>query len=329
MDLSTSHLFILALGSIVAGILLLIRGGNWTIDSAVHIARSYGISPLIVGFTVIAFGTSLPELVVSVFANMQGSGGIAIGNVIGSNIANIALVIGVTAIIGTIHVSKNSSKAITRDLIMMLGCTVLLLISLMLGDIGRLAGGLMCLLLASYILLQYKMAQKGEIQNPLETEESENEFKNMAQAFFFLLIGLIIIAVGAEFLVRGAKVSAAILHVPEAVIALSIIAFGTSLPELSTSIIAARKGHSDIALGNIIGSNVFNILLIIGITSLVKPILQNSYVPQLATFDIWVALGIAATFAGALILFKKINRPVGALFILSYILYNGYIFTMY
>lgn len=329
MDLSTTHLFILALGSIVAGILLLIRGGNWTIDSAVYIANKYGISPLIVGFTIIAFGTSLPELVVSVFANMQGSGGIAIGNVIGSNIANIALVVGVTAAMATLHVHKNSLKSIRRDLFMMLGCTLLLAGLLFYGDITRTAGVLMCALLAGYILLQYKMAQKGEIENPLDIEEAEQEFKNKAQAFFFLLIGLIIIAIGAEFLVRGAKVSATIIGVPEAVIALSIIAFGTSLPELSTSIIAARKGHSDIALGNIIGSNVFNILLIIGITSLVKPILQSSYVPQLATFDIWIAFGIAAIFAGSLILFKKISRPLGGLFILGYILYNGYIFTMY
>jgi len=329
MDFSTTHLFIIALGSIVAGILLLIRGGNWTIDSAVYIAEKYGISPLIVGFTIIAFGTSLPELVVSVIANAQGSGGIAIGNVIGSNIANIALVIGVTAVISAIHVQAKSYKAVTRDLIMMLGCSVLLLVMLTFGDIGRMAGAGMYALLAAYILFQYNMAKRGEIDNPLETEEPENEFKNMAQAALFLVIGLIIIAVGAEFLVRGAKTSAAIIGVPEAVVALSIIAFGTSLPELSTSIIAAKKGHSDIALGNIIGSNVFNILMILGITSIVKPILQSSYALQLATFDVWVALAIALAFAGSLIIFKKINRVTGGLFILGYILYNSYIFTLY
>lgn len=325
MDLTTIELFVLATGAMGLGIMLLIKGGDWTVDSAVYIATHFGISPLVVGFTIVAIGTSLPEFVVSMVANFQGSGGIAIGNVLGSNIANVLLVIGLTGIFATL---QTHAQGVIKDLVFMLVATgIMLFLLLQEGDIGRLAGMGMVLLLLSYIFLQYKMSLRGEI--PAENEEpEESKFDYPWQPYLFLFLGLIAVAGGAEFLVRGAKVSARILEVPEAVIALSIIAFGTSLPELSTCIIAARKGFSEIVLGNIIGSNVFNILMIIGLTALIKPIAENSYEQQLVDFDIWVVVAVSVIFSMILIFYNKITRPIGIVFMALYVLYNIYIYTL-
>jgi len=323
LQFTTSESLVLAIGAMVGGIIMLMRGGNWTIESAVYVAERWGISPLVVGFTVVAFGTSLPELIVSVIANLRGSAGIAIGNVLGSNIANVLMVIGSAAVFGIL---QTTSRGILRDLAMMMATSFLLLFLLMQGEVGRVAGSLMVLALIVYICWQYRMARTGELPAP---DAEVSGFKSSLEAYGFLLLGLFCIALGAEFLVRGAKVSAFVIGVPEAVIALSIIAFGTSLPELSTSIIASRKGHSDIVLGNIIGSNVFNILMIIGVTAMVKPIAKGSFAPQLAEFDIWLVLAVSLVFSALLFFFGKIHRPVGMAFMVGYIAYNIYIYAIY
>ena len=315
--------FIFPLFFMLAGLGLLIQGGNWTIDSAVYIARRFGLSPMIVGFTILAFGTSMPELIVSILAVWRGSGGIAMGNVIGSNIANILLVIGSSAVIATMYVTI--SKGLVKDLVMMLLSSVILLGLMWHGDIARVSGSVMIALLMVYVFLQYRMALKGEIQ---VDQEDLPVFKHPMQPYLFLLLGLIGVAGGAEFLVRGASQSANILGIPEDVIALTIIAFGTSLPELSTSIISARKGHAELALGNIIGSNVFNILMIIGLTALVKPIAQSSYSTQLLNFDIWVMLLITFIFAVLVAGYRKINKPIGIVFILGYVAYTVYVYMI-
>ena len=323
MDLVNSDSLILAIGAMGLGILLLIKGGDWTVNASVYIAIHFGISPMLVGFTIIAIGTSLPELVVSVLANMQGSGGIAVGNVLGSNIANILLVIGATACFVTL---KTTSKGVLKDLIMMLVATGIMAALMLNGDIGPWAGAGMVALLISYIFLQYKMKEDGEMP---EEEEDEPQYNKPYEPYLFLVLGLIGITLGAEFLVRGATVSADALGVPDAVIALSIIALGTSLPELSTCIIAGRKGHSEIVLGNIIGSNVFNILMIIGITAMVSPIRQASYALQLIDFDIWVVVAVSVVFALLLLFYNKITKPIGIVFMGSYMLYNVYIYLLY
>ncbi len=240
MEVGIFEAFILAGGAIGFGAMLLVKGGDWTVDTAVYFARRFGISQLIIGFTILAFGTSLPELVVSLLSNMRGSPGIAIGNVIGSNIANIAFIIGFVAIF-TPLVKK--AKAIERDLIFMIGVTILFAGLLEYGYIGRLAGGAMLALLFSYIGYQYYATTHGEGLPPEEEDDEDDGdgFKSMGQALFFLFLGLVAIAIGAEFLVRGARIGAAAAGVPESVIALSLVAFGTSLPELSTSLIAAKK----------------------------------------------------------------------------------------
>ncbi|MCB1562611.1 MAG: calcium/sodium antiporter [Alphaproteobacteria bacterium] len=323
MDMTLSQALILSAGAMLAGIVLLVKGGDWTVDSSVFIARKLGISPLLVGFTIIAFGTSLPELIVSILANLEGSPGIALGNVLGSNIANILFVIGLCAIF-TPLVTK--SKAVLKDLTMMLAATVLLGLLLFSGEIGRLAGLGMVAVLIVYVSLQYKMAKSGEMPPP---EEDEPGFSKPAQAYGFLAMGLVGIALGAQFLVHGAKTSALIIGVPDAVIGLSVIALGTSLPELSTSIIAGRKGHSDMVLGNIIGSNVFNILMIIGLTAIAKPIVEGSFAPQLVSLDIWIVGLVSVMFAGLLLFYNRISKPVGFAFMAGYVIYNIYIYAIY
>ena len=312
-------------GLMLAGILLLIQGGNWTVDSAVYVAKKFGISPLVVGFTIIAFGTSLPELVISMLANFEDSPGIALGNVIGSNIANILLVIGVTAVIVPL---VSSAPAIKKDLAMMLAATVLMGVLMVMGDIGRIAGFAMIVILAAYVFYQYRSALAGDVPAADENDE-DPAFAKPLYAYGFLLLGLAAIALGAEFLVRGAKESAGIIGVPEAVVALSVIALGTSLPELSTCIIAGRRGHSDIVLGNIIGSNVFNILMILGFTAVVKPISVAASAPQLVDFDIYVMGLSSLLFAALIFAFGKIMRPVGIVFCGVYLVYNIYIYAIY
>lgn len=321
--LSGWQALVLALGSMGLGIYLLIKGGDWTVNSSVYVAVHFGISPMVVGFTIVAIGTSLPELVVSMLANLQGSGGIAIGNVLGSNIANILLVIGATSLFVTL---KTNTKGVVKDLVFMLIATGIITVLLLQGEIGRMAGFAMMVLLISYIFLQYKMSLKGEID--VESQQEEPEFKNAYQPYLFLLFGLLAVAGGAEFLVRGAQVTAQLLSVPEAVIALSIIAVGTSLPELSTSIIAGRRGQTEMVLGNIIGSNVFNILMILGITAMVKPIAEGTFEQQLADFDIWVVVAVSIIFSMLLIFYNKITKPIGYAFLMAYIIYNIYIYTL-
>ncbi|MCB9990361.1 MAG: calcium/sodium antiporter [Rhodospirillales bacterium] len=322
-SLSTSEAFILALGALGLGMIMLIRGGNWTIDAAIYIARHLGVSPLVVGFTIIAFGTSLPELVVSVNANVHNLPGIAIGNVLGSNIANILLVLGATGLFATIIAVP---RELMRDLILMLVSTALLAGLMVHGFVSFSAGAGMVAVLLGYTLWKYRKAISGEVA---VEDVDEPEFSSMALSVLFLVIGLVFIALGAEMLVRGAKVSAGIIGVPEDVIGLTVIAIGTSLPELSTCLIAARKNQTGLILGNIIGSNVFNILMIIGVMALVKPIDLSLASPQLVNLDIWVTLGVSCLFTLLLLLYRKVDKRIGVLFLGGYTAYMLSIFLMY
>ena len=316
---------ILALGAMGFGIMLLVKGGDWTIDSAVYVATRHGISKMVVGFTIVAFGTSLPELVVSIIANLQGTPGIAIGNVMGSNIANILMVLGLTSLMVPLLIHK---KVIMRDMIKMLVATAILIAVMMYGDITRMIGFGMLALLLAYVYYQYRHANPAEVEKELD-EEEHADFAKPFQAYLFLLFGLFAITLGAEFLVRGAKLSAEVIGVPDAVIALSLIALGTSLPELSTCISAGRKGHSDLIIGNILGSNVFNIMMIIGASAAVKPILSGTYAAQLVNFDIWVVTAVSVLLALILMTTGKIGRLTGGAFCIAYLAYNIYIYVQY
>jgi cation:H+ antiporter len=323
MIYTDTEILILAIGALGLGMYLLFKGGNWTIDAAVYLANKFGISPLVIGFTIVAFGTSLPELLVSVNANLAGSPGIAIGNVIGSNIANILLVVGVTSFFATLHAIP---RELIRDIAVMVLASVLMLALMLYGHISQMAGGAMIAVLLVYVLWQYYAASKGTIA--VEKIEAP-DYSHFMQGVIFLVLGLGAISLGAEFLVRGAKVSAGIIGVPEDVIGLSVIALGTSLPELSTCVIAAMKRQSDIVIGNILGSNVFNILMILGATSFIKPIENSAIAPQVLSLDIWVMLGVTVLFSAILLIFKKINKPIGAIFVAGYIFYIALIYALY
>lgn len=324
LTLSLTEALIIALGAMGMGMVLLVKGGNWTVDAAVYIARHMGVSRLLVGLTIIAFGTSLPELIVSVNSNFSDLPGIALGNVLGSNTANILLVIGTTAIFATL---KAQPKRVFRDLMLMMGASAVLAGLMIYGVIGFFAGFGMIAVLIGYTLWEYRKAKV----HGFDAEEDEDDpvFKDLKTSVLFLAFGLFGIAAGAEFLVRGAKASAEVIGVPDAVIGLSIIAIGTSLPELSTCIIAAMKKQTDIVIGNIIGSNIFNVLMIIGVTSVLKPIDLGLAAPQLVEFDIWIMLAISLVFTLILLLYRKINRFLGIVFLGAYAVYMAVIFARY
>lgn len=326
LTMDFSEALVIALGAMGMGMMLLVRGGNWTVDAAIYLARHMGVSRLIVGLTIVAFGTSLPELIVSIDANITGLPGIALGNVIGSNVANILLVIGATACVATLH-AKSESKRLRRDMTVMLVSTLALALMMVSGEISRAEGIIMVAMLIGYTAWQYRKASvHGE--EP-EEELDEPVYKDLKTSLVFMVLGLAGVALGAEFLIRGATTSARVLGVPDAVIGLSVIAVGTSLPELSTCLIAAMKKQTSIVLGNIIGSNIFNVLMIIGVTSVIKPIDMSLTVPQLVDMDVWVTLGVSLIFTLILLLYRKMDRFLGILFLCGYAAYIAAIFKFY
>lgn len=322
-NFSEADILLLALGALGFGMWLLIKGGDATIDGATAIAKRFNISKLVIGFTIVAFGTSLPELIVSVNANYRDSAGIALGNVIGSNIANILLVIGAASVLYPVVVDK---KEIRLDAIAMLVATAIMATLLLLrDDITSLIGGLMIALLAAYVCFQYYNSRK----NPQSVDLSEiDDIKELPlwHSSTILIFGLFGVALGADVLVRGAITAATILNVPEALIGLSVIAIGTSLPELATSITAALKKETGIVVGNVLGSNTFNILLIIGVTAGLKPIGGDQISPEMASIDVWVMSAVAVLFALVLTLIGKIGRISGVFMLIAY---KAYIIALY
>lgn len=323
IELEFGQAFLLALGALAFGLILLVKGGDWTIDSSVYLAERAGMSHLAIGFTVIAFGTSLPELIVSVNANLTGSAGIALGNVLGSNIANIMFVGAAAALVAPLVAT---SKGLNRQIYVMLAATFLLTVLILYGEITRLVGFVMIGLLLAYIYYEYHLAKRGEIT----IEEIEDpQYSSAAKAFGVLIVGLSAVALGAEFMVDGAQLIASMIGIPEAVIALTIIAIGTSLPELSTCMAAMAKKHGDIVLGNLIGSNVFNILMIIGAAAIARPIMAGDFSSQIADFDVWITLGVSLVFAGLVLFSNKIGKKIGVVFLGGYAIYVIGLYSFY
>jgi cation:H+ antiporter len=304
-------LYFLAAGAIGLGIYLLIKSGGAVVDGAIYIAKQFGLPPMVVGFTIVACGTSLPELLVSVNANLKGFGGISIGNIVGSNIANILLILGVAATLAPMTVKRH---ACTRDMMMMLLATAGLVAVMYFGLITRWQGGLMLAVLAAYVFYQYRKAMEDKEPPPEEVEEAD--FASMTACLIALGLGLIGVSIGAEMLVRGTVVSANAIGIPESVVALTVVAFGTSLPELATVLISIRKGQTELIFGNIIGSNVFNILSIIGITALIAPIAVD---PHLMGISLWVMVITSVLFVGWIMAFHKMQRPLGIIMVIAYV----------
>lgn len=312
MDLST--VFCALLGLILLGI-----GGDVLVRGAVGLAELLKVSPLFTGLVLVGFGTSTPELVTSLSAALQGSPGIAIGNIIGSNIANTLLILGLTAIILPIPANPRSFR---RDAPMLAIATLVCLAVVETSSVGRLSGALFLLLLAGYLWHTYRMEKQRHDAPALLHEQQgrllEPAARSGALSAILALSGLAGILVGANLLVTASIQIAAALGIPDSIIGLTVVAVGTSLPELATSVAAAVKRQTDIALGNIIGSNIFNILGILGTTALVRPIRIPDNVVD---FDAWVLFGVTGLLLYYALSEARISRSEGAVFLLLYAAY--------
>jgi len=323
--LSQSDVIVLALGALILGMGILVKGGDWTIDGAVQIARHYGMPPLLVGFTIVAFGTSLPELIASINANLKGAASISVGGMVGSNISNILLVGGVCAFIYPLTARLSSLR---NDFIMLILVTIAWSYMLSTMAISPFIGYSTVTILIAYIVLQYNLTKTGK-QNAmaLSAEESEIEGHTTStkQAFFLIFIGLIGLAIGAELLIRGAVTTARIIGIRESVIGLTLVALGTSLPELTTCAIAAMKKQGEMIIGNIIGSNIFNLMMVLGGISLIGNYSIFDTEPVLLKQDIPIMIGVTIAMIATLIIFKKIPRIIGGVFACGYV---GYIILL-
>jgi len=300
---------------ILLGFAALLVGGDFLVRGAVAVARRMRISPLVIGLTLVGFGTSTPELLTSVQAALAGSPGIAVGNVVGSNIANILLILGVAALLAPIAVARAGFR---RDGSVLLATTVLCVGLVLWGTLGRGAGGVLMVGLVSYLIYAMKSG---------DLDESEIPDTAMATgpALLLALGGLALTLVGARFLVTGAVSIAAALGVSEAIIGLTVVAVGTSLPELVTSIVAARKGQGDLAFGNVVGSNIFNIFGILGATALIKPLAVPS---EIIGFDIWVMLAATLLLIALTMTGWRIGRGKGAILLGAYLAYLAALLVM-
>ncbi len=300
---------------VLAGFVLLFFSGDWLVKASIQIARYFKVSTLVVGITVVAFGTSAPELIVSLHAVFDGVPDISVGNVVGSNIANIALVLGMVAIILPIKVRKDSS--VFFDWLIMMLASLLFLLFVQNRKIELYEGVIFLIFITLYLIYSvYKsrrqMGKSGEIvQKPT---------LKIRSAIGLLLLAAVGLYFGSELLVSGVVQVAKGFNISERVIGISVVAFGTSVPELATSIMAAVKKETALSIGNIIGSNIFNLLAILGITSVLKPINVS---PILISVDIWWMLGITFLLLLALLPVKRsvITRWEGLMFISVYILY--------
>ena len=260
---------------ILLGLALLVKGGDYLVDGSVAIAKRAKLSEMVIGLTVVGFGTSMPELLVSAQSALMGNSGIAIGNVVGSNISNIALILGLTSIVNVIPAQKITLKI---DLPFMILSLVLFVAIAMTGFVGRVAGVIGVLMLICFVSYQVRQSRKAEAALAKENPKAQDEAKPMAlwKALLLVIVSFLAMVFGANILVEGASNIARLLGVTDRVIGLTIVAIGTSLPELFSSVMAAVKGKTDMAIGNIIGSVTFNILCVIGVSSIITPIMATN-----------------------------------------------------
>lgn len=305
--------------SIIIGLVALIYGGDWLVDSAVVIARKARLSPMVIGLTVIGFGTSMPELLVSLQAALADTPGIAIGNVVGSNISNIALIFGASALLCPLPASRSTLRI---DMPFVLLASILFVGIACTGSIERIPGLLLFALLVTYVSWQIKRSRKSLISQEQAATAAEQTPKAKPSFWFYLLFWLpfsfALLVLGARLLVDGATDIARQLGVEDRIIGLTIVAVGTSLPELFASVIAARKGETDMAIGNIIGSVSFNILCVVGLSAAICPI-QNSNVGFLTDYMLMTFLIILLWFF--LGTKRLLERWEGAVLLAIYLIY--------
>ncbi len=305
---------------LIVGLFVLIIGGDFLVRGASSIALRAHISPLVVGLTIVAFGTSAPELLISIKAALEGSPDMTMGNVVGSNICNLGLVLGITALIGPIKVNADSIKI---DWPVTMGSTLLLYFVVKEKDavIDSFEGLVFLFFIIAYTFYIIRKSRK-ETKALLEAEESldvPEVSNNLIKDIFFILLGGAGLFFGADWFVGGAKEMAIFLGVSERVIGITVLALGTSLPELVTSIVASIKRETDLALGNLMGSNIFNILSILGITSLI----QNIHVSeQIIHHDMVVMIGVTLLIFPLMLYKRTMTRIAGSILLIVYVVYT-------
>ena len=290
------------------GFTMLIKGADWFVDGASGIATKFGIPQLVIGLTIVAMGTSAPEAAVSISAAIGGSADITIGNIVGSNILNIFIILGISAVITTLAVASSTIKYETPFMILV---TILLLVLGLDKTIGLIDGIILIAAFIAYLTYLFIMAKNNKEEQP--------EAKQMAiwKAILLTIIGLALIILGSNVTVDAATAIAKAFGVSERFIGLTIVALGTSLPELFTSVSAARKHNADIAIGNIVGSNIFNILFVVGISSVIVPVpFASNFI-----FDTIVAIIAAALLLVCCLKTKSLKRPAGILMLICYAAY--------
>ncbi len=315
-------MLILSILQLIIGFVLLVKGADYFVDGSSSLAKRFRIPSVVIGLTIVAFGTSAPELATSLSAAIKGSNDIAVGNVVGSNIFNTLIVLGASAAITPIAVSKGVIK---RDYPLSIFAAVLLAVlsldKIFFGKeqmmIGRIDGMILLICFAIFMYLTVREGLTGRAENA----EEEIEALPLGKSLLFIALGLGAIVLGAAWAVDGAKAIAGEAGMSDALIGLTIVAFGTSLPELVTSVVAARKGESDIAVGNVVGSNIFNIFLILGASGSILPMtMDDSYVFDMIVLSLVMILSyipIAKT--------KKVSRSFGIIMIVAYLAYMAYL----
>ena len=292
---------------LVLGFILLLKGADWFVDGASSIASRFGIPQLIIGLTIVAMGTSLPEAFVSITAALKSNAAITIGNVVGSNILNVGIILGVTALIRPLHIQNSTIK---YEMPFMMLVTLVLILQGINHTISRFDGIVMWLFFLGYLYYIFRMTKN-------QTEEAEIKKTNP----LFIPLGLVCLMIGSNFAVDAATNIAISLGVSQRFIGLTIVALGTSLPELVTSVTAARKGNADIAIGNIIGSNIFNILFVVGSSALITPVPFESHF----IIDSFVAILIGLVLYLCTKKTRVLDKKTGILLLVTYSIYFIYL----
>jgi len=301
---------------LAGGLVLLWKCAGLLVTGAVGLAQQLGVSPLIIGLTIVAMGTSAPEVAASIAAAARGAGNITIGNIYGSNIANLALVGGLAALIRPISIKRQTLR---RQMPVMLLVTLLLWPFVHNLYLSQLEGFLLLAVFAVLILLTVYLARRESSNSSSDERNTQYAIRNTKQSILFIVIGLAGLALGADMVVRGAVFIGEQIGLSEAVIGLTIIAIGTSLPEFATCVVAAVKGQHDISIGTILGSNIFNALLALGVAGVIRPF---DIVQRLAGVDYWVMVIVSFAFASAAVMGRRIiGRATGASLLCGYLAY--------
>ena len=321
--LATSNIiyFMIIALQIIGGLALLVFSGDFLVKGGVALARRWNMSPLVIGMTILAYGTSAPEFFVSLQAAWKGSAGIAVGNVVGSNIANILAVLGIGALIYPVAVSDK--KATLHNLLIMAAIAVLPLLAFYFGGLNRLWGGVLLAVMAAYTFWVLKKPHSREEIKEIEEETGDVSY-GVKAALAFVAGGIGGLVLGASILVTGAVDLATALGASEAVVGVTVVALGGSLPELVATAIAAFRKHSDVAIGNVIGSNIFNVAAALGATALVRPQVIPDSMVQL---DIPVMIAVSVLLCAIVAARGGVSRAVGGLFFAGYIGYVVYSFS--